>query len=155
MSRVELCNGDIVLLGRLNRGLLELGDIPVDTVERLVALGLARKVLGSCRITRAGQLSFHRQSFTRVSRRQRVARVTKRHPLFLHEARLRTPLSRARLSEFLKMRRALDAHLRRATRLPHWLMRFASETAGRFRPLHEAPADPSGVAPPKLIQERH
>jgi len=147
-----LRNSDIALLGRLNQGSLELGNIPVASLNRLTAQGLARKVLGSCNITCAGQLSFHRHSFTKASR-QRFAHVTRHRPVFLHEARLRTPISRARLSEFLTMQRMLDARVSRATRLYKWLARLASGTAGQFRPRHELPADLDGEARSKLKHE--
>ena len=154
MSRIKLRNGDIALLGRLNLGPLELGDISADSVGRLEALGLARKVLGSCKITRAGQLTFHRQSFTRVSRRK-IARVSRRHPLFLQEERLRGPLNRVRLLEYLKIRRSLDSNLRHVTLFPRWLRRLASETAGRFRPRHEAPAGPGVKGRARAKHEPH
>jgi len=137
VSRIELRSGDIALLGQLNLRPLELGDISADSVERLETLGLVRKVLGSYWITRAGQLAFHRQSFTKVSRRK-VARVSRRHPLFLQEERLRGPFDRGRLLEFLTVRRATDSNLKRATLLPWWLKRSVPETAGRFRSAHDA-----------------
>ena len=149
-----LRNSDIALLARLNRGPLELGDIPIASLNKLTALGLARKVLGSCNITSAGQLSFRRHSFTNASR-QRFAHVTPRHPVFLHEARLRTPISRARLAEFLTLRRAFDARVSRAARLAKWLARLASETAGQFRPRHVLPAELDGGARSKLKHEPH
>lgn len=143
MSRIKLRNGDIALLGRLNLGPVELGDIQAGSVERLEARGLARKVLGSCKITRAGQLTFHRHSYSKVSRRK-VARVSRRQPLFLQEERLRGPFDRGRILEHLKLRRSLDSNLKRTTLFPQWLKNFASETAERFRPLHDATDDPDG-----------
>lgn len=114
MPRIKLRNSDIALLGRLNMGPLELGEMPAGALERLMALGLTRTVLGSCNITRAGQLSFHRRSFDNVSR-QKFAYVTRRRPLFLHEARLP--------ADFSATRRALARRVSRAARLFKWLVR--------------------------------
>ncbi|GBE42209.1 MAG TPA: hypothetical protein ENH05_00485 [Rhizobiales bacterium] len=115
MSRIKLRNGDIALLGQLYQGPLELGDIPNDALERLTALGLARKVLGSCKITRTGQLTFHRQSFAKAPRR-RVVQVTQRHPVFLQKQRWRRLFNWAHLSKFLKLRSARDTRMWRAAR---------------------------------------
>lgn len=154
MSRIKLRSGDIALLKRLNFVPLQLGDLPVDSVARLTALGLASKVLGCCEITRRGQLTLHRQHFLKVSSR-RIARVTRRNPMFLQEASLSSSLSRTRLSEHLNMRRRLDARIRQATKLPRWLLRLASETAGRFRSVDEAPSDLPGMVNSKLKYEAH
>ncbi len=122
MTYNEMRKGDVACLGRLINGPLDIGAIPEEIVKRLTDRGLARKVLGSCNITCAGQLSFRRHSFTNASR-QRFAYVTRRRPVFLHEARFRTPISRARLTEFQAMRTKLDARAGRTVRLFKWLAR--------------------------------
>ena len=154
MSRIKLRSRDISLLERLNLVPLEIGDLPADAVARLTTLGLVRKVLGCCEITRKGQLTLHRQHFLKASSR-RVARVTRRNPLFLSEERFGSPASRTRLSEHLKKRRTLDSRVRQAARLPRWLARLASETAGRFRTVEERPSELDGWAHPKLNHEPH
>lgn len=154
MSRIKLRSGDIALLERLNLVPLEIGGLPVDSVGRLAALGLISKVLGCCEITRKGQLTLHRQHFLKASSR-RIARVTRRNPVFLQEASLSTSLSRTRLSEHLNMRRRVDARVRQATKLPKWLARLASETAGRFRPVDEADSEAAGIVNSKLNHEAH
>lgn len=154
MSRIKLRSGDIALLGRLNFVPLEIGDLPVDSVARLTALGLVSKVLGCCEITRKGQLTLHRQHFLKASRR-RIARVTRRNPMFLQEAGLSASLSRTRLTEHLNMRRRLDARVRQATKLPKWLARLASQTAGRFRTIDEAPSDLGGLVRSNLNHKPH
>ena len=63
MSRIKLRSKDISMLERLNSVPLEIGDLDVDSVARLSALGLVIKVLGCCEITRRGQLTLHRQHF--------------------------------------------------------------------------------------------
>lgn len=125
MSRLQLRSGDIALLGRLNRAPLEIGHIPAETLTRLTALGLVKKVLGCCEITRAGQLSYQRHQFQKVSG-GRVARVTRRHPLFLHEARFRGPASRARLMDCIRQRQASDT----PWFVPGWLARLTSGRPG-------------------------
>lgn len=154
MSRIKLCSGDIALLERLNLVPLEIGDLPGDTVARLTALGLVRKVLGCCEITRKGQLTLHRRYFLKASRR-RIARVTRRNPMFLQEASLSSSLSRTRLSENLNMRRRLDARVRQGAWLPIWLARLASVTAGRFRGVDEAESGMDGLAGSKLKHKPH
>jgi hypothetical protein len=154
VSRIKLRSGDIALLERLNFVPLEIGDLPVDSVARLTALGLVSKELGCCEITRKGQLTLHRQHFLKASSR-RIARVTRRNPVFLQEESLSTSLSRTRLSEHLNMRRRVDARVRQATKLPKWLMRLASETAGRFRPVDEVHSEAAGIVNSKLNHEAH
>ena len=149
MSRIKLRSKDISLLGRLNSVPLEIGNLPAESVARLSALGLVMKVLGCCEITRKGQLTVHRQHFLKASRR-RVARVTRRNPLFLSEERFGSSASRDRLSEHLNKRRTSDAHTRQATKLPRWLARLASETVGRFRAVDEASSKVDGWASSKL-----
>ena len=149
MSRIKLRSKDISLLERLNSMPLEIGDLPVDSVARLSALGLVTKVLGCCEITRKGQLTLHRQHFLKASRR-RVARVTRRNPLFLSEERFGSSASRDRLSEHLNMRKTSDARARQATKLPRWLVRLVSETVGRFRAVDEASSKVDGWASSKL-----
>ena len=70
MSRIKLRSKDISMLERLNSVPLEIGDLDVDSVARLSALGLVIKVLGCCEITRRGQLTLHRQHFLKASRRR-------------------------------------------------------------------------------------
>ena len=65
MTREELASGDIALLERLSNGPCEVGDVPIDELERLTALGLAKRVLGCCEITRAGQLTYCRHQFAK------------------------------------------------------------------------------------------
>ena len=136
MTRTKLRKRDLACLGRLRNGPLEIGAIPGETVERLTARGLVVQVLGSCEITPTGQLTCHRQQFLRAPR-SGVARVTRNNPLYLQEARHGANLRSSRLRGILAVRRRLDAHIRQATELPHWLMQLASETAGQFRPIHE------------------
>ena len=83
MSRNQLQDGEIALLGKLNRQPLELGDLPVEAVARLTQLGLARKVLGYCEITRAGQLTYKRDHF----RKHAAGRATRKKPLSLFSRR--------------------------------------------------------------------
>lgn len=83
MSRSQLHDGEIALLGKLNRESLELGDLPHDMVERLTRLGLARKVLGYCEITRAGQLTYRRDHY----RKRSLGRIAPRNPLSLFRRR--------------------------------------------------------------------
>lgn len=149
MSRIKLRSGDISLLERLNSIPLEIGDLPHESVERLTALGLVRKVLGCCEITRQGQLTLHRQHFLKASRR-RIARVTRRNPMFLQEASLSASSARTRLSEHLNIRRKIDALIRQVTRLPNWLLRLASRSVGRFRIMGETSSELDGFAAPKL-----
>lgn len=154
MSRIKLLSKDISLLERLNSAPLEIGNLPAESVARLSALGLVMKVLGCCEITRKGQLILHRQHFLKASRR-RVARVTRRNPLFLSEERFSASASRDRLSEHLNKRRTSDAHARQATKLPRWLARLASETVGRFRADDEASSKVDGWASSKLKHKPH
>ncbi len=58
--RIELREGDMACLSRLINGPLEIGVIPEATIKRLTSRGLVKRVLGSCEITGAGQLSYHR-----------------------------------------------------------------------------------------------
>lgn len=141
MSRMQLRNGDIAVLGRLNLSPLEIGDLPVDSVARLSALGLLKKVLGCCEITRAGQLAYQRHQFVRASG-GRIARVTRRHPVFLHEARFGEPASRNRLTDLLKRRRESDPRIMNASIMPRWLVRLAAGTAFGPRRTGEAPPRP-------------
>lgn len=129
MSRIQLRSGDIALLGRLNRTPLEIGLIPAETVTRLTALGLAKKVLGCLEITRAGQLSYQRNQFLKASR-GRIARVTRRHPMFLHEARFHGPVSRSSLMDFIRQRRAAESRTSYGWFVPKWLTRLASRKPG-------------------------
>jgi hypothetical protein len=152
VSRIELRRGDIALLERLNQAPLEIGELSSDSVARLMASGLVTKVLGCCEITRKGQLTVHRQHFLKASRR-RIARVTRRNPMFLQEAILSSSLSRTRLTEHLNIRRRFDAGFRQATKMPRWLARLASEIAGRFRTIHETPSEITGLTDPKLKPE--
>jgi hypothetical protein len=145
---------DISLLERLNSVPLEIGDLPADSVARLSALGLVMKVLGCCEITRKGQLTLHRQHFLKASRR-RVARVTRRNPLFLSEERFGSSTSRDRLTEHLNMRRTSDAHARQAVKLPRWLVRLASGTVGQIRVVDEASSKVDGWSPSKLKHKPH
>lgn len=125
MSRLHLRRGDIALLGRLNRAPLEIGHIPAETLTRLTALGLVKTVLGCCEITRAGQLTYQRHQFQKVSG-GRVARVTRRHPLFLHETRFRGPANRTTLMDCIRRRRTSDA----PWFVPGWLVRLTSGRRG-------------------------
>ena len=154
MSRTKLRSKDISLLERLNSVPLEIGDLPTDSVARLSALGLVMKVLGCCEITRKGQLTLHRQHFLKASRR-RVARVTRRNPLFLSEERFGSFTSRDRLTEHLNMRRTSDAHARQAVKLPRWLVRLASGTVGQIRVVDEASSKVDGWSPSKLKHKPH
>ena len=120
MSRRELESGEFALLGRLNRSPLELGDLPASSVARLAALGLARKVLGFCEITRAGQLEWQRGQFRKVSRRW-VARVTRHDPLFLQETRLHGPAGTSQLRDGIARRRTFDEALRGFTFPRKWV----------------------------------
>ena len=149
MSRIKLLNTDIFLLERLKFAPLEIGDLPADTITRLTALGLVRKVLGCCEITHQGQLTLHRQHFLKVSRR-RVARVTRRNPLFLSEMRFGSSKSEPRLAEHLKTRRAIDARVMQVARLPKWLKRLVSKTTGLLRNIEESPSFSGGKIRSKL-----
>jgi hypothetical protein len=145
VSRVQLRGGDVSILRRLKDAPLEIGEVPVESLARLMSLGLVRKVLGCCEITCAGQLSFHRHQFLKASSR-RVARVTRSNPLFLQEARFGAPASRTRLLEFLKMRRMLDRRIISRSRLPRWMARLASEPAEQYRHVDEVDSGLSGPA---------
>lgn len=118
MSRKDLESGDFALLGRLNRAPRELGSLPAKSVTRLAALGLVHKVLGFCEITRAGQLEWCRDQYRRVPRR-RVARVTRRSPLFLQETRLRGLAGASQLRTF-------DAALREFAGSRWWVARMSN-----------------------------
>lgn len=128
---------------------LEIGDLPLESVERLTALGLVGKVLGCCEITRQGQLTLHRQHFLKASSR-RIARVTRRNPIFLQEMSLSASLSRTRLTEHLNMRRKFDARIKQATKFPNWLVRLVSQISGRFKTDEDAPSDMSAMVHPRL-----
>jgi hypothetical protein len=162
VSRIKLRSGDISLLERLNSMPLEIGNLPNNeignlpnnTIERLMALGLVTKELGCCEITRNGQLTLHRQQFLKASGR-RIARVMHRNSMFLQEATIGTSLSRPQSSEHQNLRRRLDAPIRQAMRLPQWLTRLASETAGRFSPADKTPSKMAGMANLKLKQKAH
>lgn len=154
MSRIKLRSGDVALLERLNSMPLEIGNLPNDAIERLMALGLVTKVLGCCEITHHGQLTLHRQQFLKASRR-RIARVTQRNPMFLQEAAIGSSLSRPQSSEHLTLRRRLDAPFRQAMRLPQWLTRLATETAGRFSFADKTPSKTAAMANLKLKQKAH
>lgn len=125
MSRNELNGGEIALLGRLNRRPLELGDLPQDAVARLLALGLARKVLGFCEITRTGQLAVHRNRFRKASHR-RMAHVTRRNPLYLQETKYLLPGAAVGFSDSLNRRYRVEKG-KRAVGLPRkWLARLVA-----------------------------
>jgi hypothetical protein len=109
----------------------------------LMARGLVVQVLGSCEITSSGQLTYHRQQFLRAPR-TRVARVSRDNPLFLQEMRFGVQHHGSRLSGVAALRRRLDARIRQAIGLPHWLMRLASETASPTHPAHESDDIPGG-----------
>lgn len=79
MSRSQLHDGEMAVLARLNRQPVELGDLPCSAVARLTELGLARKVLGSCEITRAGQLTYQRYQYRNGS----MSRMARRSPFSL------------------------------------------------------------------------
>ncbi len=133
VTRNNLVKRDFTVLWQLGKGPREIGGLPFDSIKRLTALGLARRVLGSYEITRAGQLTYHRHHFSTASGR-RIAHVTRRNPVFLHEARFRMPLSRSQLAEFLNARRKDDGRFAQAALLPGWLSRIlspAEDTAPR------------------------
>ena len=134
--RIELREGDMACLGRLINGPLEIGVIPEATIERLTNRGLVKRVLGSCEITGAGQLSYHRQHFPKAPRTS-VVSASPNDPLYQQEASRRAFRRDSRLSRVRSIRRKIDAHIRQASEFPHWLMRMAAQTAGQFRSIQK------------------
>jgi hypothetical protein len=134
--RIELREGDMACLSRLINGPLEIGVIPEATIKRLTSRGLVKRVLGSCEITGAGQLSYHRQYFPKAPRIS-VVSASPNDPLYQKEASRRDFRRDSRLSRVRSMRRKIDAHIRQASEFPHWLMRMAAQTAGQFRSIQK------------------
>jgi len=109
VPRSQLHDGEIALLGKLNRHPAELGDLPGESVARLIRLGLVRKVLGYCEITRAGQLTYQRDQYRKQALGP-IARIAQRNPLSLFR------------------RRTIDTHLRNASVSRGWNSRPPSAT---------------------------
>lgn len=109
MSRSQLHDGELALLGKLNRQPVELGDLPGKHLARLVQLGLVRQVLGYCEITRTGQLAYQRDHY-RKQMLGPIARIAQRNPLSLFR------------------RRTIDTHLRNTSVSHRWNSRPSSVT---------------------------
>lgn len=109
MSRSQLLDGELALLGKLNRQPAELGDLPGEYVARLIQLGLVRQVLGYCEITRTGQLAYQRDQYRKQTLGP-IARMAQRNPLSLFR------------------RRTIDTHLRNTSISHRWNSRPSSAT---------------------------
>ena len=131
MTREELASGDIALLERLNHGPCEVGDVPIDELERLTALGLAKRVLGCCEITRAGQLTYHRHQFAKGLRGH--VRVAGNESGLLRAIDLSAPQYRNQLITFLNARRQRYARSGGDVSLPERFRRIVQRTANSIR----------------------
>lgn len=132
MTREKLASGDIALLERLSYGPCEVGDVPVDELERLTALGLAKRVLGCCEITRAGQLTFHRHQYTRRLH-GRAARVTGSDPAFGQALAGSALQYRNQLLTFFNDRRKRNARSDAMPLMPERFKQLLLQTANKMR----------------------
>ena len=150
MTREKLASGDIALLERLSYGPCEVGDVPVDELERLTALGLAKRVLGCCEITRAGQLTFHRHQYTRRLH-GRTFRVTGSDPALREQIAGSALQYRNQLLTFLNDRRKRDARSGGMPLMPERFKQLLLQTANKMRERGRAAfpsSRPTRAAPP-------